>query len=457
MIMYKYRAGTEGRTDMQRNDHDAAGPAGSDFNELVTRVDSSKERRIIAHIGAPPSSGWGAAKAALILGILLVGAVVMYRQGLFANKPESPGGKTPAAVAPATPQDPANANPNDVAAIQNENEVVKAVRDGVEPPPAAIKPALSDPIPPPPSDNATSTVEKADAAGIVGQPVGLGYLAVEVENFWIDDDKKTMAYAVLTGAIQNASNTPLTLPMVEVALLDNEKRLYKPTKLAQPGSTKLNPLMKNKGTWFFELPPSTPIYCVQFSMKQGKTDLFAYVRLGGRTAENVKLMESEEYQTEFLEVMMQASPRIKAQGEYYKAKGALDRIGEQVEDAQRQITKVEKRLKIASDAEASAKAGVDKAKKESDAVKAWIKDLDASQSKFGHNQKLLDIEYGKATTQAQRCMKNEQSADLNLKEKTAARTKIETEVKEMQAKLKPLLTKYDAQEKVVTKLQEKIE
>lgn len=456
--MYNYRAGTEGRGDMQRNDHDAAGPAGSDFNELVTRVDSSKERRIIAHIGAPPSSGWGAAKAAIVLGILLVGAVVMYRQGLFGNKPETPAAATPTAVAPAVQQNPVNSNPNDVAAIQNENEVVKAVRDGVEPPPAVtVKPALTDTIPPPPADNATSTVEKADSAGIVGQPVGLGYLAVEVENFWIDDDKKTMAYAVLTGAIQNASNTPLTLPQVDVALLDNEKRLYKPTKLPQSGSTKLNPLMKSKGTWFFELPPSTPIYCVQFSMKQGKTDLFAYVRLGERTAENVKLMESEEYQTEFLEVMMQASPRIKAQGEYYKAKGVLDRIGEQVEDAQRQIAKVEKRLKIATDAESTAKAGVDKAKKESDAVKAWIKDLDSSQSKFGHNQKLLDIEYGKATTQAQRCMKNEQSAEANLKEKSAARAKIETEIKDMQTKLKPLLTKYDAQEKVVTKLQEKIE
>lgn len=440
---------------MQRDEHNATGPNGSDFEDLVTRVDPGKERRIVAHIGAPPASGWGVAKFGIIIGVLTIGSLLAYRQGLFGNQIDSmPVNATPTPAA--TPARP-SPSPNviDVSEIQRENDVVSAARAAGEKPSNVAVPAET--IPPPPPDNATETVEKADSVGIIGQPVGLGLLAVDVENYWVDDDTKTTAYAVLTGSIQNTSGQPMALPPIDVALLDNDKRLYKPSKLAQPSGAKLNPLMKTKSTWFFELPPATPMYCAQFSMKQGKTELIAYVRLGERTAHNIKLMDDEDYLNEFLELMIQASPRIKAQGEYAKARGALDRIGEQRDDLRRQAAKLEKKLKTANDAADAAKANVEKAKKDSENVKEWIKDIDSNPAKFGHNRRLQDIEYGKAQTQAQRCAKNELSAAEALKEKTAAKAKLDTEMKDLQTRLKALATKFETQEKVAEKLKEKIE
>src|SRR6185295_16484902 len=101
--------------------------------------------------------------------------------------------------------------------------------------------------------------KKNDASGAIGELLALGSLAIEIENYWIDDDKKNAAYAILSGSIQNAGKQQMTLPQIEVALLDNDKRLYKPSKQTI-GTGPLNPLMKAKAVWFFELPTSVPMY-----------------------------------------------------------------------------------------------------------------------------------------------------------------------------------------------------
>ncbi|HYG77477.1 MAG TPA: hypothetical protein VEK08_20890 [Planctomycetota bacterium] len=437
---------------MERGDDSPVGPSARDFEQLTTRVDSAKERRILATTAAPAGGSLAPAKYALVVGLLAIGGVFAYRH--FYVPPPAPPVQPVAAATPETAESTPVVTEEQLAAIRNENTIQQVIRDGKLPeaPKVQLAPLPEEPVVEEPA--------VADpAVGIIGQPVALGTVAVEVENFWIDDSsQKGPAYAALSGYLVNATDQPMALPQIEVSLLDHEKRLYKSSKQTLTGGkAAVNPQIKTANTWFFELPPNTPMYCAQFATKLGKQDLAVFIQLAERTPENAALVESKEYEPTLLKLMTDASPRAVAAQEYYKAKFALDQIGLEAQALEKQAGKIEKKLKIALKEYDNAKAASEKSKNEIADVKARIKEIEGNRSTFKHNARLQEIELGKLRNELARRERDEASAAETLDRRTKEKTKIDAEFKDIQSKLKTISTKFDAQAKNVDKAKEKLQ
>jgi len=439
---------------MERSDESSVGSSSKDFDHMTTRVDPAKERRILVASTGPSTGSLAPAKYALFFGLMTIAGFLVYRDYIAPASASKPVAVTSGApipdAAPAT-----TLTEEQVAAIKRENDVQAVAR--AEPLPTVAAP-VNNTIPPPPGDAVVEPDPAENPAGIIGQTVPLGLVGIEIENYWIDDgSQKGIAYAALTGYIVNASVQPLALPTLEVTLLDHEKRQYKPAKQSLSGNVTVNPRIKVKNTWFFELPLATPMYCAQFTTRENKKVSVAYVQLLERTPQNAALIESEDYEPELLKLMLDTSPRAAAAQEFYKAKFALDQIGQDAQVLEKQLSKLEKKMKVATSALDSATRNAVDAKAAVEASKNRMKEIEANKSTFKHNIRLQENELGKVRNELARRERDEVQAAEAIKEKTAAKGKADTEIKDLQGKIKQLATKYETQEKVVIKLKEKLE
>ncbi|HEY3320948.1 MAG TPA: hypothetical protein VGP72_10825 [Planctomycetota bacterium] len=439
---------------MERNEDSSVGPVSDDFNKLNTRVDAASERRVVAHVGRGTAPGWGAAKFALVVGGLALAGIFGHKLGwfeplkeYFAPLVQAPVPEESQPVKPLDDKKQAEAK----AEISKENDIQKVAQ--------ANKTAGEDtnnvpPPPPPPPDTPPAEVITAQPdSGIIGEKVSIGPLHVQVENYWADrGTENTPSYAALSAYLINATGTELTMPAIEVYLLDQEKRQYKPAKQQPPtANIKVNPLIRTRTIWYFQLPSDANMYCAQFTYKPPKSKIenTAYVRLNGRTPENKQLVASAEYGPAMEDMMLTASPRAAIAVKFYKAASLLEEIGRDADDAETTLAKADKKLKAANKAADAAKTAAEKAKNDAKDIKQYQSDLEKNPPVFVHDRRKFDFEVGKAATATQRAEQTSLKAEDTLKQKLAEKAKLEKDFKDAETKLKNIMQKFDTQKKIV--------
>jgi len=428
---------------MKGRDDSTAWTEPDDVEKITTTVDSKRERRIVA-MGPPEQrTSWTAVWVALLLG---AGAVAAF---VYCMRQPPPPTEAAAAgdPAPAVPATSVAAGASDAGAVTEAPAPVQG--DALAPPPPL-------PPPPPPPPQEPGGVRGAQQGyPILGRAVALGKVSVELEYFWLERDPPgDSAYAALRGYLGNGSDAAMTLPPVDVTLLDNDQREYKPFKGPQSISVSLNPLMRVKGTWAFQVPTGVTLYCAQFKTRDGKAAV--RISISERTPKNAELVASDDYALTAAEIAAFASPRVALQTQIAEAEVKLEPLLADLDAAEKRLAKIEKRLKVADDAVDSAKATVGKYVSAYEGAKARLKDLDANRSDFRHNARAQETQASRAEQDMARAENDAVSAAQTLKDKQAARAKVNAEAKEEAVRIKAVKTKIEAQQKVVDGLQKKL-
>jgi hypothetical protein len=287
---------------------------------------------------------------------------------------------------------------------------------------------------------------------IIGKAVPLEKLTVEVEDYWVEKNPPTdVAYAALSGYISNNSTAAMALPQLDVVLMDADKREYKPSKVKLPSSVSLNPLMKAKGLWAFQVPAQVPMWCAVFRAKGGKA---AYVGLTQRTPQNTELMASADYAAGALAAF--ASPRAALQVQYDEIKAKMAPDEAELDAAQKRFAKIEKRMKVCDDAVDAARTLLEKHVATLTAAQARLKDLEGSTAEFRHDQRTLDTQIARQAQAVQRADKDAAAAADSAKDKVAARAKVLAEAQDEVKRMKTLQTKLETQQKALDGIEKKM-
>jgi predicted nucleic acid-binding Zn-ribbon protein len=316
---------------------------------------------------------------------------------------------------------------------------------------------LQGPPPPPPPPPQTKPVEALPAGPvpIMGAQIPLGKVAVAVENFWLEAEPPgATAFAALTAHITNISNAAIPLPTLEVSLEDADGRAYKPFKAKLPASSgAVNPMIKQRATWAFQVPTGLQIH---FAVFQGKDVTPTKIAVYARSPENEELVKSAEYAPVLTEVASFASPREATRLQYEDAKTKLGAVADELNDADKRLAKLEKKLKAADSAVDSALKNLEKYANAFASAKARIEELQRNRSDFRHGARVQETQLARAEADLTRAQRSAADAEEVVKEKHVARKKVLDEMKEEQNGLKSLKTKLDMQQKVVEDFEKKM-
>jgi len=454
---------------MKGRDDDSAWAHQDDGEKLYTSVDAKRERRIVA-LGPPAQhTSWAAPLLALLIGGV---AVFLY---LHVHRQASPTGAASENAAQASASDAAQTQPppaptpgkttgtpnkDEEAALTAQIDAANALAAVVPPPPAQPLPRSLPKPPPPPTDEKPPVAPEEPPRmeePIIGAPMPLGKLAIQVEDYWVEPDPPgDTACAAFSGYIANNSAAAMALPQVEVTLLDGERREYKPYKAKLPTSATLNPLMRVKGLWAFQVPAKMPMWCANFKTKEGKDIKALCIGVNKRTSENAQLVGSADYRATSDELKAFASPRFLLQQQYEKELAKMDPIISDMDAVQKRLDRLVKPKKMADTAVAAAKAAADKRAADTKDAEADLKDLEANRPAFIHDEPRWERQVGEARVRLERLIRDKASTDKALKDKLAQCDKIASQEKAEQKQLDTLKTKFDAQRKVLEDLEKKM-
>jgi hypothetical protein len=285
----------------------------------------------------------------------------------------------------------------------------------------------------------------------------LGKLAIELEDYWLEPDPPAdAACAALSGCIVNNSAAALTLPQVEVTLLDGRQREYKSCKAKLATNVTLNPLMRARGQWAFQVPAKMPMWCAQFTIKEGKDSKAVCIGVNKRTSENTQLVGSDDYRATSDELKAFASPRFLLQQQHEKELAKMDLILADLDATQKHLDKLARPKKSAETALANAKAAAENRAADVKDAEADLKDLESRRPTFLHDEPRWERQCGESRVRLERLDRDAASADRAWKEKLAQRDKIANQEKEEQKQFDALNRKFDAQRKVLEDLEKKM-
>ena len=471
---------------MKGRDDESAWAHQDEGEELYARANSKRQRRVEAPgPRVEHTTAWTAALLALLVGVALAVFLLSHGRKQAGRKAgtSGPAAQAPApaiaqsqpppvpAVAPVAGNTSGTQTKDEEAALIAQIAAANAQAAVVPPPQAQPQPLplpqlLPPPPPPPPPVPAELPGQKPPAAPeeaprieetIIGTRIPLGKLAVEVEDYWLEADPPAdIACAALSGCISNHSAAAVALPQVEVTLLDGEQREYKACKSQLATNVTLNPLMKERGRWAFQVPAKMPMWCAQFKTKDGR-DLQA-VRIGvnKRTLENAQLAETEDYRAVSDEMKAFASPRFLQQQQHRKELAKMDPIISDMDAIQKRLDKLAKPRKVAEAAVAAAKSAADKRADDAKDTEAALKDLESNRPAFIHDAPRWERQCGEARVRLERIVWDAAAADKTLKDKLAQRDKVLNQEKEEQKQFDVLQKKFDAQRKVIEDIEKKM-
>ncbi|MCY3021359.1 MAG: hypothetical protein NTW87_20280 [Planctomycetota bacterium] len=422
-------------------------PIRYDLDEVLKpapRPAAPKAPQLASFEKEPKQVSWVWLWLAFMLALALLVAVLASNMGWFtvrplpsavADRPPSDTEQPAAPLPPRKPTPPAQVAPPDL----------------VVPPLPATEANALGPAPAPPGAVAEAPAEPKP--NIIGRAAALGKVTVEVEHYWVEDVAKDTVYAALAATMANGSTTAMAMPPLDVQLGDEAGRLYKPYKTKQSGYPTLNPSMKCRNVWAFQLPAHLPMTFVQFDTR-GEQPLRIFLSM--RTRENADLVASDDYAATLDELMAFASPRFAAQQQVDEATAKLGPIMADGEVLQKRLIKVEKRVKSATDAAESAKANLQRKLATVEDAKARLKDLASAPADSRHNERTQQIAIGRAEQALQKAEKDAADAAAALKDKAALRAKAEAELKDELHNVETLKAKFDAQQKAIETLQQKL-
>ena len=163
---------------MKGRDDNSAWADQSEAERLGARVDSKRERHIVATGPSRPHAAW----LVLLLGLVLGGGMAAAGFYLYAKQPAPPPAQTPPAISTdAAPEKPA-------ATLENE-PVAEAPQPALATPSASATPPVSAPPAPAPAVTpATAAPKVAPQPCILGRTGVLAKVAIEVEHYWVEPE-----------------------------------------------------------------------------------------------------------------------------------------------------------------------------------------------------------------------------------------------------------------------------
>jgi hypothetical protein len=287
---------------------------------------------------------------------------------------------------------------------------------------------------------------------MIGQSINLGKVGIQAENYWAEEigAGEETYNASFIATLTNAGDQAMSLPSMEVTLVDAEGRQFKSSKAKQGATGVLNPLMKSRNFWAFTLPAQGTMKYAQFKNKDG----VVRVDLSARTPENAAHIVSEEHIALLQESMLFASPRVAVKIQYDKAKKLMDDAEAEVTAGEMEMARIEKAIDKATAAVESAKVPLEKARKTSEAALEKVKFIKANWDTLPQRTRVQ--QQAKADQDLERALRQAGEATDNFKDKEAVVKELGKELKEAERVLKPLRTKFETQQKAVQALEQKL-
>jgi len=418
--------------------------------EFFARAGSSEGRRGSA-VGSPaPRTSWAAVGLAFLLGGGVVACVchLVTLNGV------------PAGYGPGVTVRAASAVPPEPKPTATQSTEVSA-EDTREAPVSPAQPPAPEPrpltLPSPQRGEGRGEGAAPQDLPIIGARVPLGKLAIELEDYWLEPDPPAdAACAALSGCIVNNSAAALTLPQVEVTLLDGRQREYKSCKAKLATNVTLNPLMRARGQWAFQVPAKMPMWCAQFTIKEGKDSKAVCIGVNKRTSENTQLVGSDDYRATSDELKAFASPRFLLQQQHEKELAKMDLLAADLDAAQRRLARTERQRKTAETAVAAARVAADRRAAARKDAEAAVRDLDANRPAFIHDEPRWERQAGESKIRLERATSDAASALKNVQDRVAQRDKAANQEREEKRQFDMLKTRFDAQRKVLDDLEKKM-
>jgi chromosome segregation ATPase len=152
--------------------------------------------------------------------------------------------------------------------------------------------------------------------------------------------------------------------------------------------------------------------------------------------------------------MLFASPRVAVKIQYDKAKKLMDDAAAEVAAGEMEMARIEKAIEKATAAVEAAKVPLEKARNTSQAALERVKSIKANWDTLP--QRTRAQQQAKADQDLERALRAAGEATDNFKDKEAVVKELGKELKEAEKALKPLRTKFEAQQKAVQALEQKL-